>query len=104
MTTNSRIFAFGQLEEDGDTWFLIKPGGILLLDAALSDNTLEHKTVSVVGKMGFPPSSPGILKLIVENLVPHDDIAIRAFDIFKSGTGGTQDDNWFRAEGELLKM
>ena len=33
--------------------------------------------------------------------VSHDQIARRAYEIFKSGTGGTPEDNWFRAEREL---
>jgi hypothetical protein len=104
MTANTKTFAFGQLETDGDTWFLVKPDGFLLLDAALSDISLEHKMVSVVGKMGFPPSNPAVLKLIVEKIVSHDNIAVRAFDIFQSAPGGSQDDHWLRAERELLGL
>lgn len=33
--------------------------------------------------------------------VTRDQIAIRAFEIFASGTGGSEADNWFRAEREL---
>lgn len=33
--------------------------------------------------------------------VTHDQVARRAYEIFKSGTGGTPEDNWFRAEREL---
>src|SRR5438105_490781 len=33
--------------------------------------------------------------------VTHVHIARRAYEIFKSGTGGTPEDNWFRAEREL---
>jgi hypothetical protein len=33
--------------------------------------------------------------------VTHEQIARRAYEIFKSGTGGTPEDNWFRAEREL---
>ncbi len=58
---------------------------------ALSDLSLEHKTVSVVGKMDIPPSAPGIVKLIVEKLVSHDYIAKRAFETYKSGRGGSAD-------------
>ncbi len=104
MTANSRTFAFGTLEETGDTWLLIARDRVILLDLALSDLSSEHKTVSVIGQMGIPPSAPGILKLIVEKLDSHDDIAIRAFDIFKSGAGGSQGDHWFRGERELLNL
>jgi hypothetical protein len=33
--------------------------------------------------------------------VTYEQIARRAYEIFKSGTGGTPEDNWFRAEREL---
>jgi hypothetical protein len=104
MTTEPTIIASGTLEETGDTWLLITRDRIILLDLALADLSLEHKTVSVKGKMGIPPSAPGIVKLIVEKLVTHDDIAIRAFDLFKSGAAGSQNDHWFRAERELLDL
>ncbi len=31
----------------------------------------------------------------------YDQIAKRAFEIFASGNGGSEQDNWFRAEREL---
>jgi hypothetical protein len=33
--------------------------------------------------------------------ITRDQIAVRAFEIFASGTGGSESDNWFRAEREL---
>jgi hypothetical protein len=33
--------------------------------------------------------------------VTYEQIAKRAYEIFASGTGGSQDDNWHRAEREL---
>ena len=33
--------------------------------------------------------------------VTHEQIARRAYEIAKSGTGGTPEDNWYRAEREL---
>ena len=33
--------------------------------------------------------------------ITHDDIARRAYEIFASGTGGSEADNWHRAEREL---
>lgn len=103
MTGIGRTLAWGNLEEDGDTWFLLSPGRLLLLDVPfLVDTSLEHKAVSVIGRMGIPPSSPGITKLIAERIVSHEAIAIRAFSIFGSGSGGPPDENWLRAERELL--
>ena len=33
--------------------------------------------------------------------ITHEQIARRAYEIFKSGNGGSPEDNWFRAEREL---
>jgi len=33
--------------------------------------------------------------------VTQEQIARRAYEIFKSGTGGTPEENWYRAEREL---
>jgi hypothetical protein len=33
--------------------------------------------------------------------VTHEQIARRAYDIYLSGTGGSEHDNWLRAEREL---
>lgn len=33
--------------------------------------------------------------------VTQEQVARRAFEIFKSGTGGTPEENWYRAEREL---
>ena len=34
----------------------------------------------------------------------YDQIARRAYEIWQSGKGGSQDDNWYRAERELRGM
>jgi hypothetical protein len=103
MTASERTLAYGTLEEDGDTWFLIRPDRMILLDVSfVVDNSLEHTTVSVIGKMGIPPSAPGITKLIVEKFASHEAITRRAYEIYESGRGGSADDNWVRAEQDLL--
>ena len=104
MPASPTTFAFGTLNADTDTWFLVTREGILLLDVPFAfEGTLERKTVSVIGRMGIPPSSPRT-KLIVEKIVGHEAIARRAYEIYQSGHGGTADDNWFRAERELLGL
>jgi len=103
MTTDTRTMAYGNLEEDGDTWFLMRPDRLILLDVMFAiENSLEHKSVSVIGKMGSPSSAPAMTKLLVDRIVPQDAIAIRAYDIFRSGARGSRDDHWFQAERELL--
>ena len=105
MISIEKTFAYGTLEENGDTWFLSGSNRFILLDIPiLLDNSLQHKTVSVIGKMGIPDSAPGITKLIVDKIISHEAIAIRAFDIFKSDEGGSPVDHWLRAEQELLNL
>jgi hypothetical protein len=105
MATTPKTFAYGILDENGDTWFLRQPHQFILLDAPfIIDLALQHKAVSVIGTMGVPESAPGITKLIIEKLASHDDIAKRAYEIYLSGQAGSADDHWFRAERELLGM
>jgi hypothetical protein len=103
MAATPKSIAYGTLDENGDTWFLMRSDRITLLDFPFRvDGSLQHKMVSVIGSMGMPPSSPGITKLIVEKIVPHETIAIKAYAIYQSGNGGSADDNWYRAERESL--
>jgi Protein of unknown function (DUF2934) len=105
MTTNPTITAHGTLAENGDTFFVIIQNDFLLIDTDfLIEDELLGKTVSVIGKMGFPASAPGIKKLLTERIVLHESIAIRAFEIFESRAEGSPDDHWLRAERELLGL
>jgi hypothetical protein len=55
---------------------------MILLDAPFVVNdSLEHKTVSVIGEMGMPASTPDIAKLIAEKIVSHSAITKRAYEI-----------------------
>ena len=47
-------------------------------------------------KFSTPSRSPA-----TRREVTHEQVARRAYEIFKSGNGGTPEDNWFRAEREL---
>ncbi len=105
MAPNSKTFEYGILDSDTDTFFLRKPNRFVLLDVPfLFDSSLRHKAVSVIGTMGVPESAPGITKLIVDKLVSHEDIANRAYEIYQSDRGAPADDNWLRAERELLGL
>jgi hypothetical protein len=57
-----------------------------------------------------PKAAPAIISGPVRNSaipkitkkeITHDQIAKRAYEIFRGGTGGTEIDNWLRAEREL---
>jgi hypothetical protein len=57
------------------------------------------KTVTEVRNTAIPKLKPA--KRPVDVIVSHDDIARRAYEIHASGNGGSDTDNWFRAEREL---
>ena len=104
MATEPRTVIHGTLEENGDTWFVMTASRMVLVDAPfLVDMSLEHQTVSIIGRMGIPESAPGITKLIAERIISHETIARRAYEIYRSG-GGSDDENWFSAERELLGL
>jgi len=101
MAANSKTFAYGKLEASTDSWLLVREQ-VTLLDISIPfDTFLERKMVSVIGRMGIPEGSP-FTKLIVEKIVGHDAIAKRAYEISQSGQGAFANENWFRAERELL--
>jgi hypothetical protein len=102
MPTEPKTIDYGTLRASSDSWLLIREH-VELLDIPFDfDTSMEGKTVSVIGRIGVPEGSPHT-KLIVEKMVLHDDIAARAQAIHKSGHGGFAEDNWLRAERELLQ-
>jgi hypothetical protein len=102
--SNERRFVFGTLGENGDTFFIRIPNNFVLIDAPFDLSPELHKEVSTVGVMGIPPSAPGITKLLVDRLVNHDQIAVKAFELFESGASGSSVDQWLEAERQLLGM
>jgi hypothetical protein len=56
------------------------------------------KTVTEVRNTPIPKIAK---KSAAPRVVTHDDIAKRAYEIHLSGTGGSETDNWYRAEREL---
>jgi len=103
MTTKSKTMDYGTLRASTDSWLLVREHVRLLHIPFDFDTSIEGKMVSVIGRMGVPEGSPDT-RLIVEKIVLHDDIAARAQAIHKSGHGGSAEDNWLRAERELLGM
>lgn len=47
------------------------------------------------------PAKAAVPKVASRKEVTHDDIARRAYEIWCSGQGGSEYDNWVRAEKEL---
>lgn len=48
-----------------------------------------------------PIPKPAVSAAPAKKEITYDQISQRAYDIHCSGGGGSQDDNWFRAEREL---
>ena len=101
MSTTSKIFDYGMLHFSTDSALLAREK-VTMLDISIPfDTTLERTMVSVIGRMGIPPSST-FTKLIVEKIVSHAAIAKRAYEISQSSPGTFANENWLRAERELL--
>ena len=58
---------------------------------------------SIPAQVSSPVRNSPIPKIaaVVKKEITHDQIAKRAFEIHCSGTGGSESDNWHRAEREL---
>ena len=57
------------------------------------------KTVTEVRNTAIPKLTPA--RKIGRGEVSYEQIAKRAYEIYASGKGGSETDNWFRAEREL---
>jgi Protein of unknown function (DUF2934) len=62
-----------------------------------SSRSTSSKAATSTASRNSPIPRPGSVK----REVSREQIAKRAFEIFASGKGGSQDDNWLRAEREL---
>ena len=101
MPTIAKIFAYGKLDATTASWIQVREQ-VTLLDISIHfDTSLDRTMVSVIGLMGIPQASP-FTKLIVEQIVGHDTIAKRAYEISQSSQGTFANDNWLRAERALL--
>ena len=56
--------------------------------------------VTAVRNSPVPPKTP-VIPATRKSAPTHDQIALAAYYIWKSGQGGNQEDNWFTAERRL---
>lgn len=56
-------------------------------------------TVTAVRNSAVPPKAPAVAAR--KPAPTYDQIALSAYYIWKSGNGGSQEENWFRAERQL---
>lgn len=61
---------------------------------------LDRQVVSVVGHESDGDSADQ--PIVAEKVVSHEAVALRAYELYQSGAGGTAAENWLRAERELL--
>jgi hypothetical protein len=73
------------------------------IEEVVIENRLDqHQEVSILGHLGVDPRlGPGD-HILAERITSHDDIAMRAFEIYQSGRGQSAFDNWLSAESQLL--
>ncbi|OGO34250.1 MAG: hypothetical protein A2W35_12005 [Chloroflexi bacterium RBG_16_57_11] len=101
MAVKPKIMDYGTLRASSDSWLLVREHVQPLHIPFDFDTSMEGTMVSVIGKMGKPKGSPDT-RLIAERMVSHKDIAARAKAIHQSGQGVSAQDDWLRAERELL--
>ncbi len=96
---------FIQFTENGQ---FVDLSGDVITQPNFEENPFNHQRASVLGHIGErsltgdPNSFPRVRSLIATKAVLQSDIALRAFNFFQSGHGGSALDNWLRAERELL--
>ncbi len=102
---------FGEIESSG-TDFFIQNGSIpegqmqLVLDKGKKDLASRlpgyaGQFVTVLGEYGKQKKTDKFPTFMVKNLVSHNEIGHRAFELSHDNPT-TVEDNWFRAENELL--
>jgi hypothetical protein len=122
MARHRRMIFWGTLSSDTDDFLLQLPEGsselfesganLLMkvdlfaqpgIEGFVIENKLDqHQEVSILGHLGVDPRlGPGD-HIVVERITSHDDIAVRAFEIYQSGHGQSAFDNWLSAERQLL--
>ena len=106
-TAQNQVF-WGTLTSDTDNFLLdnfrivdlfLQPD----LETFVIDNKLnQRQQVSILGHLGVDPRLGLEEVIIAEKVVSQNDIAMRAFEIYKSGHGSSAFDNWLSAERQLL--
>jgi Protein of unknown function (DUF2934) len=109
-STNAQVF-WGTLSWIAPDFRLETPSGDVLL--VFFDDELarfvrehefgEHRRVSILGDQGLGPRGELVAILNPSNVVSHHHIAVRAYEIYRSGQGGSAFDNWLAAERQLLE-
>jgi hypothetical protein len=110
-TSASVVKVFGEVEASGSTFFIQKgsvPEGQLQLVIDKGKKQLVDRIpgyngqfVTVLGEYGKAKKTDKFPTFLVRNLASHDEIARRAYDLSHENPA-TVDDNWLRAENELL--
>ena len=77
----------------------IVPLNEIFLDGAIDPAAREGEPATVSGTINEAQT-----RMAVERFVRHQSAAERAYEIFASGQGGTAEENWVRAEKELLGL
>ena len=101
MSDDLRII-FGDLFFTTDNVVLangIVPLNEIFLDGPIDPAAREGEPVTVAGTINEAQT-----RMAVEKFVRHQSVAERAYEIFASGKGGTAEENWVRAEKELLVL
>lgn len=72
----------------------------ILCFAGENAHELDRQVVSVVGHKADAEGADQ--PIVAEKVVSHEAVALRAYELHQSGSGGSASENWLRAERELL--
>ncbi len=110
-TSEAVVKVFGEVAASGSTFFIQKgsvPEGQLQLVIDKGKKQLADRIpgyngqfVTVLGAYGKAKKTDKYPTFLVQNLASHDEIARRAYDLSHENPV-TVEDNWLRAENELL--
>lgn len=109
--SQSAVKVFGEVAASGSTFFIQKgsvPEGQLQLVIDKAKKQLADRIpgyngqfVTVLGEYGKAKKTDKYPTFLVHNLASHDEVARRAYDLSHENPA-TVEDNWLRAENELL--
>jgi hypothetical protein len=104
---------YGQIQASGGKYLIEKgsvPEGQLQLDIPKENSQLSDRLpsyngqfVTVVGEFAKKKKTDKSATFVLRNITSHDEIGRRAFELSHENPSAVED-NWFKAENELLQL
>jgi hypothetical protein len=103
---------YGQIQTSNGKYFIEKgsvPEGQLLLEIPKNSQLTNRipsyngQFVTVLGEFSKKKKADGTASFVLRNITSHDEIGRRAFELSHENPSAVED-NWFKAENELLQQ